>query len=540
MSKEFRQQFMPDLDLDGPQFASVNNNSAKKSVSNCSDSSANSTIFNSNGEIEGTIFPEIIGLRTSHYANLVPVEASGLGQPAMLPHFQHQSLITPEGSFANVPSSVFGSPYGILDSVPSRFQSWSQMPIKSSGEQLCTPIPFESDVKSKGEQNEMSTKLTLQSLSENNGPSYKKQKIYQNGDVDTTSHTTVSPDKEYLGNQSGREKVFSDDKHELLMLRLQKEEQKESLIDHAGNPVDLRISGSLFGGFSFKEDQLENSDPTQVPISCYRRNFIILDICLGASECPKYVVLKDGSRKELQKIQVDILARSNFSNTDIPIVLFDPMISHNSKFGKLPKTVASVPHISVRPFKGRHMMIFNRFQFKRATPNNGKSTPGNYFYITVKLNLVISSDDGEEKIPYGKMRSNNISVRGRSPTFYNKRHDVSILKDVTDFSWDLLQRIPVLKRDKMQSIDRDAIKPSVNRVGIGMRTTNRSTKKTLKPRYKYIPISSSYYLPPIRPYYLPHSAAHREGKSDHLHMRQFTNANKYNFFIRKKINDPAV
>ncbi|VUG17147.1 DEBR0S1_34288g1_1 [Brettanomyces bruxellensis] len=538
-SEEFRQQFMPDLDLNGAQFSSECDNLTRRSVSNNSDSSATSTIINTNGERERAIFSEIMGLRTSHYSNLVPLEASGLGQPAMLPHFQ-QSL--PETNIINPPSSFFGSPSGIFDNSSNlgEFQNLTQPPANLSGGQFSIPGSFESDVKSEKGQNRLDSTFGLQSLDEINEPMHKKRRMIMDNSADNIARSTTD-EKNFSINKStlSPKEILFEGKHKLLTLKLTNEKQDKYLVDSSGNIVDFRVAGSLFGGFSYEGTGAGKENFAKIPIICYRRNYIILDICLGASECPKFVLFKDGSKKELRSIKVEIQAKSRVSKNGIPLVLFDPMISHNSKFGKVPKTIISVPHAMVQPFKGRHMIIFNRFQFKSATPTNRKKTPVNYFYISVKLHLVISCDGVSKGIAYGEMRSNDISVRGRSPTFYNKRYDISILKEVSDFSWDSLHCIPLVEHGKMQLHKREKDASGVNVTCIGMSTSNKCDNKKLRAKYKYIPISSSYYLPPIRPYYLPHSAAHREGKNDHLNMREFANASKYNFFI-KKTSDPVV
>ncbi|VEU23779.1 DEKNAAC104883 [Brettanomyces naardenensis] len=349
---------------------------------------------------------------------------------------------------------------------------------------------------------------------------------------------------------------------------------KLEVLDSSKKAISFTASGLVDGRFYFNSEYLRSSARDEFPIACYRRNHITLEMFLDFSALPKVVVTEDGSQCDVEAIRLSVSSSSNFSREPVDLALF---INHRKATTANPNSGSSSSEpaatemvgstIDLNPFEGKKKVVLSRFQFKRATPNNGKCIIRDYYYLDVNIDLVV--DDEPDTLHLATLKSNAISVRGRNPSFYNERKDTLIVKDgevevktekqekrskVIQKQPQLPAKLPKLPKipsklpTKLKVSAKLPVKPpsklpSKPPTKISLRLPapsaiarlRKTPPKTPHARYRYFPIRSNYYLPPVRVYYLPHSAAHREIKMDDMRMKgRMSLGPTYNYFIRRK------
>lgn len=199
------------------------------------------------------------------------------------------------------------------------------------------------------------------------------------------------------------------------------------------------LCAKLDGKFYLNARFLSKLGADDVPVACYRRNYINVDVDVDWKSCvPRYVVTGDGQKFYIEQILCQLSADSNFGDSSPEICFFDPpkvasgAVVSNNRIENYSHEIA-LDSTSTLP----SLFSFRRFQFKKATPNNGKFIVRDYYYLKVALVALVTSDDpprlGAKRarsipITLASVRSNPLSVRGRNPSFYNNRDDVLIEK----------------------------------------------------------------------------------------------------------------
>ncbi|GMG19852.1 unnamed protein product [Ambrosiozyma monospora] len=372
-----------------------------------------------------------------------------------------------------------------------------------------------------------------------------------------------------------------------------------TLFDSAGQDVKVGLDCVMEGKFYINQKYLNPNQEGEFPIACYRRNFNLLSISLGFSAPARYYVDTDSgndTKLEISNIRMSVESTSNFSKELVEILIFDsssnntttPVSSTKNKnspgrddpinsgaAGSPSLLYMNTNQVSLVPFQGVKTIVLKRFQFKKATPNNGKSVAKDYYYIN--LNLDLDFTNGETK-RIKTVRSIAISVRGRNPSFYNDRNEVLISKDFSKLRMDQRAtqrhynnfnnhtnqpkpnnnnvpdqpyRLPTKRSIYGMSPDAPTgpISTSPATTAANPTTSNsfslsnsnkrkRTSSLELESRYTYFPIKSNYYLPPVHVYWFPHNAAHKERSNDY---KRFTKKNSkrvglgptYKYFLKK-------
>ncbi|CAX39557.1 conserved hypothetical protein [Candida dubliniensis CD36] len=221
--------------------------------------------------------------------------------------------------------------------------------------------------------------------------------------------------------------------------------------------------------------------------------------------------------------------------------------------------------------------VVKKLQFKNATPNNGNLNFQNYYHLKAKLSCIVAdiyyddydidmANDGgggsnNNEILLAELVSEPIIVRGRNPSFYAERNDILIkgrsasskssfkiaaqsselkLTASVEADEDEDEEFIVEHEDEQEEEDdhhnhsggdqEDQIQAN-NHNGTGespissgdddntqMAPLSYSTNQSALDvksvdKYKYYPINSVYYLPPINVVYFPHRA-HQSQKDD--------------------------
>lgn len=207
------------------------------------------------------------------------------------------------------------------------------------------------------------------------------------------------------------------------------------LLDANKSEVAFDLIASLDGKFYCNEKHMnvDSNDKKRMPIACYRRNFSSLLIAIETSEKPKYLEIK-GTLYDIESLQVSLNCFSNFSGSPVDITFF----SNKAKIKEYIDMEGCDVDIGLPT--GLVKVLLKKFQFTKATPNNGKSIAKDYYYLQLNLNAVVrdSIEEGTEtnnkrKLPLHislkTLKSNGISVRGRNPSFYTEREDIGISKE---------------------------------------------------------------------------------------------------------------
>jgi hypothetical protein len=211
------------------------------------------------------------------------------------------------------------------------------------------------------------------------------------------------------------------------------------LMDRNRRDIVIDFLASLDGKFYINDKYMNiDTNDQQVPIICYRRNFNSLLMALNLSEEPTYLEM-DGKSHDVENLRLSLNCVSNFSDAPVEISYFSGKL--NSKLDDI--LDMENPEMSVGLLKGQQRIRVKRFQFTKATPNNGKSIAKDYYYLQIHLSADVKetsttdADDYEtsakRKLPFNvtlmTLKTNGISVRGRNPSFYTEREDISIGKE---------------------------------------------------------------------------------------------------------------
>ncbi|QPG74645.1 hypothetical protein FOA43_001977 [Brettanomyces nanus] len=512
MNDEFAQFFLPGLEFDDTLFTSLSRQPSIRSVSDNSEKPILITSRTGSDDIsvvDDTVFPDIRGVRTSHYSSLVPLEASE-ASPRTRQAVFHQDYdggSAVKYQQASSTSTSFPQDLWGLSFPPSQIYTPSSMTSISQwlGSDSRSPIGLHAN----------DSNASIRALDEIGMPIYQTS---PNQDS-LAKNRSLSAKKLKNVTETSNKSESCHQKGNPLALKTVPPPSVPQLINVSGEPVFFSASGNLDGRFYSSNKYLATSKKDEFPIACYRRNYIVLETVLEFSDLPHVLICEDGSRCKVRSIKMSVSSSSNFSSSPVDLSLF---INHKKSIKApqgLQETLMESSTIALDPSKGKQKIVLNRFQFKKATPNNGKRVIKDYYYLDVRIDLVVLGSDGIEKeASLTMLKSNAISVRGRNPSFYNDKMDIFIKED-----------------EHGKTLRKRLSKPLVPQKVTEENKTPQNITLKIHSRYKYFPIKSNYYLPPLRAYYLPHSAAHREVKVDDLRLkRRMSNVPTYNFFIRRK------
>ncbi|KAL7665347.1 hypothetical protein ABC855_g2602 [[Candida] zeylanoides] len=351
--------------------------------------------------------------------------------------------------------------------------------------------------------------------------------------------------------------------------------------DSEGPPAATATGGSAAAGVS----AAAASTPPQPPkiLSCYRRNFIQVSLNLhvrGLRAHAKALKIhtEPGATRAVKWLKLEVLANTNFSDVEnVPMIVADDSRDKDRRPKKYepqaksdftPTYITAMEHvIEVADLVAASadgdvdsFYAIKKLQFKSATPNNGKLSFQNYYNLIIRLSAVVDAyDGGDNDIGLVDLVSQPMIVRGRNPSFYEERNDVSIPARVPSDreSYRAGRASPPVdppavavvtptpdldseggasvasdaSNDSLSPSDDDLPKPKpIQPYGLQERankslpplvysaTTSSSINlksildqppvplqvKSDKSRYKYFPISNVYYLPPINSVYFPH------------------------------------
>lgn len=226
-------------------------------------------------------------------------------------------------------------------------------------------------------------------------------------------------------------------KKHYLDLLVNERTQDFKVFNQVDQEVHFEFLSSLDGKFYINEKYLKCNDATDmVPIVCYRRNFNSLLMSLEFNDMPSYALM-GGTYYNVSNVKISIECTSNFSSGSFDLAYF-----HTNSTSKESKNIINMDSSSVDLglFKGRKKIRVKRFQFKKATPNNGKYIAKDYYYIHVNLIFELTENTGNDrtkrKLPFPQkimsLKTCSISVRGRNPSFYTERDDISVNRDTSE------------------------------------------------------------------------------------------------------------
>lgn len=346
------------------------------------------------------------------------------------------------------------------------------------------------------------------------------------------------------------------------------------IIDNNNKEVSVEFSGFLNGKFftndidnnnylfTKNELQKEESKPLEDPkiVSCYRRNYIQVLINMrlaGVTNDFKLLKLQTSeygysTTRVIKYFRIEIQAVTNISNSkNVPIVVKDyekEVMKHEPKDDIVQPISIGAEHVVVLNESGANNELDKYFavkklQFKNATPNNGNLTFQNYYHLKAKLSCVVADiyyddyvDDmadlnnsgNTNEFLLAELVSEPIIVRGRNPNFYAERKDV-LIRCRPYLSKKSYQLATELARDKQEE-EEEHVSLESTEDDIDDQLDEGHVSPTDKPKqtnltssdidlneidgYKYYPISSHYYLPPVNVVYFPHRAHHPIEKDD--------------------------
>lgn len=200
--------------------------------------------------------------------------------------------------------------------------------------------------------------------------------------------------------------------------------------------VFFEFDASLYGKFFINNTYLKMTETDDTsPVACYRRNFNSILMSIYFSDEPMFLEI-NGTIYDVEDIKLVLDATSNFSNSSVDLI-YHPTAENNKELSTLTIMNDSVLNLGV--FKGRKNIKMRRFQFKKATPNNGKYIAKDYYYLILKLEVRLKETmqdmSGKRKPSFTEnimiLQSNGISVRGRNPSFYTERNDEILDKETS-------------------------------------------------------------------------------------------------------------
>lgn len=205
------------------------------------------------------------------------------------------------------------------------------------------------------------------------------------------------------------------------------------LLDSGNAVADPSVECALEGKFLLNSRFLSKISTDTIPIACYRRNYINLNITVEFPNLPRWIMHRN-SHYLIESLFLNLSCTSNFSGGTPEISFFEPAkqaqdYSHMTSSGYSTR-------IQIDASLRKASYSFKRFQFKKATPNNGKFIVKDCYYLNLTLSALASPYEpsiGSKRphhveIPIVSLVSQPISVRGRNPSFYNNRDDVLVSK----------------------------------------------------------------------------------------------------------------
>lgn len=340
-----------------------------------------------------------------------------------------------------------------------------------------------------------------------------------------------------------------------------------SVFDEARGAPNIELASFLSGRF-YTNDQDNNNylsvtkelssdgqkcDP-QV-ISCYRRNFIRFNVKVQIKSESNTFFDQHGS--PIRKFRLDVLAFVDGKcRTQIPVLINkekDPIrdLSKNMKDSFVPFFMDTSQDIDAEDIKNENFFCIRKAQFKTATANSGNLSFQTFFRFHLRLTAI--TDNGETILQ--ELVSSPIVVRGRNPSFYQKRRDILIPSrtPTARSSFNVSEALHYMKVPHAEHTSYEenvsASAPEDETMSSGQiqeregsndgsrskskepeEYPNRLTptagknlnsalnlKELLDPksfvdangepsRYRYFPILNVYYLPPINVVYFPHGA----------------------------------
>lgn len=224
--------------------------------------------------------------------------------------------------------------------------------------------------------------------------------------------------------------------HALDFIPIQNNITDFKLFNKFNREIKLQFFASLDGKF-FINDKYMRSDQENLPIACYRRNYNSLLMILVLSDEPVYLEMS-GLFYYVENLKISLECTSNFSEFPTDLTFFP---THKAERIDT-KVNMDGPELDLGIFKGERYVKMKRFQFKKATPNNGKFIAKDYYYLILKLSVDLKENYGDNnvnnkrKLPFNKvlmkLKSNSISVRGRNPSFYTERNDIGIMRETSN------------------------------------------------------------------------------------------------------------
>lgn len=310
----------------------------------------------------------------------------------------------------------------------------------------------------------------------------------------------------------------------LLRLLDLREKSRECVRDAQGNPISVTFRGFLSG--RFKTNDLDNynyyawlkldtAGGAPKIIVCYRRNFIHANVNL-------HVDARSDIYVKLEKVgQWRIETTGLCVGTDTEnFILYGDYAAKDTKEYSRPDAIQVSPISGLEPVlvgdaQQNGYYSVNKMQFKASTSNSLQFDYQTYARIQVRLVAVTDF----QAVTVCELESVPIIVRGRNPSFYKERQDISLKGRISAARESYTECGPVAnelavhaeKHDSESLLDKsDDEEPRA--VDVDTLLAEQLTDSMGKPtNYKYFPITSVYYLPPIHVVYFPHRAHQFKG-----------------------------
>lgn len=339
------------------------------------------------------------------------------------------------------------------------------------------------------------------------------------------------------------------------------------IVDHENKPVDIVFRGFLTGRFyTNNHDNFNHISATrEIPrldeqynaevISCYRRNFIRISVNFRRSGEGNLLAIPN--KGIIKRFRIDVLAFANGEDAKpIPVLINtqkESMKDSNKGFADAvyPALMDCSHEVSIADSSGDNYFTIRKGQFKEATSNSMHVSFQTFNNFSIRLIAELRNEVEEKEVIVKELKSSPIIVRGRNPSFYHKRGDVLIdsrpaisrssfvlsEKEPSEFGRNALpvlssglteqhERPPDSKNSRLPDSPSDnssseltAPKSAFRRhtptpsgaalaTNLGDLLDPKSfvNDKGEHTKYRYFPILSVYYLPPINVVYFPHRA----------------------------------
>lgn len=224
----------------------------------------------------------------------------------------------------------------------------------------------------------------------------------------------------------------------LLDLKDTHEHPPVQIFDHANKPVDIDFRGFISGRFytndqdnfnhisaTKEEPQIDKTYKPEV-ICCYRRNFIHINLNFHRSS--EYNLLAILGKGVINSFRIDVLAFANGEECKrIPVIINrekESMKDRSKGYSDvvLPRQIDTSHKVLVEESARDNYFTIRKAQFKSATANSIIVNYQTFNNFTIRL---VAELDREEVI-VKELKSTSIIVRGRNPSFYQKKGDIQI------------------------------------------------------------------------------------------------------------------